>query len=160
MTLGGINRDDVVSTPDNTKRIWVEADATIEVGEVVVLDAGNSTDGRLLVDSADAGEDWLAIGIYTGSGGTGVETTDDGLKGRQALDGDQIEVCVAGAINALTDGSSNTIEDLDPLQLAAAGKLVELDVSTATTGNWFRFIALEQTGSDGNSRVWVNGAMS
>jgi len=153
-TLGGLNRDDLVSTPDVMRTIMAEADIAIPVGSMCAIDVGNSTDGKLLVDVAAANEDFCCIGVYTGVGGTGSATSTSGLTGHDAVDGDQVEICVYGAINALTDGSSAALVDRDSLQVAASGKLIT-GITEDTAGVLNRWLCLEASSADGASRVFI-----
>lgn len=123
---------------------WFEADGAIPVGSAVMLKASNPT-GKLVValTANSATTDHLAIGAYTGIGGSGALTTVPGLSGKAAVDGDIIKLRVYGIAEMLVSGATDVVAG-DPLTFHGTtdGVLIQ-GTTTAEAGIRHPFVAME-----------------
>lgn len=142
--LGMVANADTTLHQGESIDMLFEADAAISVGACVAYDTGNTAAKLVVTTPAAATSDHRAIGIYTGQGGTGAETTISGLKGRAAVDGDHIWVRVFGVASTIVDAVTTQIADGDILvpHLTTAG-ILNNSGTTLTASLVPMFTALE-----------------
>jgi hypothetical protein len=123
-----------------------------------MIDITGNLLGKLAI-TGTATNDHLALGVYTGEGGRGADTTISGLAGKDAADGDLIWVRTYGAVDAKTDdgGVSTDIEVGNVLVFddGTDGLLVS-DGDAGPVESVCNFIALEaQTAGPTGTAVFV-----
>jgi len=154
--LGGFINDDTVNSTPSVDCLF-EADAAISVGHGVMLDTAGNTSGRLVI-SATAALEHLLVGIYTGEGGTGSETTSTNNQGgNDAVDGDPVWVRTYGpALGRYDTGGTDTLSDAGETMTihTDAGEFADMNPTESTVGLIPSVVLLEATLAD-DALYWM-----
>lgn len=92
-------------TADKTREYLTST--ALSVGSLVFLDTADATGNTIkAVGSATAQAQMCAVGVYTGKGGSGAQTTVTGLSGKDAAVGDRVRIVKVGVVSVLTTPST------------------------------------------------------